>query len=68
MKQLLVSEPDPDVVAALQRMAAANGRSVEAEHLAILRSHLLTHPGAHSFKQALAEMPYFDDDDLFERR
>lgn len=68
MRQLLVSEPDQDVVEALQRMAAAHGRSVEAEHLAILRSHLLSPPDAHSFKQALAEMPYFDDDDLFERR
>jgi plasmid stability protein len=68
MRQLLVSKHDQDVVEALQRMAAAHGRSVEAEHLAILRSHLLTPPDAHSFKQALADMPYFDDDDLFERR
>ena len=68
MRLLLVSNPDQEVLEALHRVAAANGRSVEAEHRAILRSHLLTRPSERSFKQVLAEMPYFDDDDLFDRR
>ena len=36
MAQLLVREVPEDVVAALERRAKTNGRSTEAEHLAIL--------------------------------
>lgn len=68
MSQLLVRDLDEDVVDALKRLAAANGRSAEAEHREILRSHLLKHPKKRSFKEVLAEMPYFGDDTLFDLR
>jgi plasmid stability protein len=68
MRQLLVRDLDQEVVEALTRMAASNGRSVEAEHREILRAHLAVPAGKRSFKQALAEMPYFGDDDLFDLR
>ena len=40
MAQLLVRDLSPHVVEALKRRAAANGRSAEAEHRAILESVL----------------------------
>jgi plasmid stability protein len=40
MAQLLVRNLPDDVVAALKRRAAAKGRSVEAEHRAILEESL----------------------------
>ena len=40
MAQLTVGNLDEEVVSALKRRAAANGRSAEAEHRAILRAAL----------------------------
>lgn len=68
MSQLLVRNLDDEIVDALKRSAAANGRSAEAEHREILRVHLIKHPKKRSFKEVLAEMPYFGDDDLFDLR
>ncbi|MCY3673183.1 MAG: Arc family DNA-binding protein [Alphaproteobacteria bacterium] len=41
MAQLTIGKLSEEVVNALKRRAAANGRSVEAEHRAILRETLL---------------------------
>lgn len=41
MAQLTVRKVSPEVVGALKRRAAANGRSAEAEHREILRASLL---------------------------
>jgi plasmid stability protein len=68
MSQLLVRDLDEEVVDALRRAAAAHGRSAEAEHREILRTYLLSSPKKRTFKQVLAEMPYFDDDGLFDVR
>lgn len=68
MSQLLVRDLDDEVVTALKRSAAAHGRSAEAEHREILRTHLLTQPRKRSFKELLSEMPYFEDDALFDVR
>lgn len=68
MSQLLVRELDPDLVDALKRRAASHGRSAEAEHREILRATLLGPPAKRPFKELLAAMPYFDDDDLFDVR
>ena len=69
MPQLLVREIDEAIVAELKRRAAAHGRSAEAEHRAILRVHLSAdQPKKRTFQEALASMPYFDDDDLFDVR
>ena len=68
MPQLLVRDLDEDIVIALKRSAATNGRSTEAEHREILRAHLIARPKRRSFKEVLAEMPYFDDDTLFDVR
>ncbi|MES2260174.1 MAG: DNA-binding protein [Pseudomonadota bacterium] len=68
MPQLLVRDLEEEVVEALKRSAAAHGRSAEAEHREILRIHLLSHPKKRSFKEVLADMPYFDDDALFDVR
>ena len=71
MAQLLVRELEDDVADGLRRLAAANQRSAEEEHRAVLRAHVrdkLTGPKQRSFTEALASMPYFadDPDDLFE--
>jgi plasmid stability protein len=68
MSQLLVRGLDPELVEALKRRAAAHGRSAEAEHREILRGTLLGQPAKRSLKLLLAEMPYFEDDDLFDVR
>ncbi|GAB2879982.1 hypothetical protein GCM10027277_56490 [Pseudoduganella ginsengisoli] len=68
MSQLLVRDIDEELVEALKRVAKAHGRSAEAEHREILRSHLGAYPKKRSFKEVLAEMPYFNDDDLFDVR
>ena len=41
MAQLTVRKISPEVVSALKRRAAVNGRSAEAEHREILRASLL---------------------------
>lgn len=69
MSQLLVRDIDEEVVAELKRQAAAHGRSAEAEHREILRTHLLQpQPKKRSFREVLATMPDFEDDDLFDVR
>jgi plasmid stability protein len=68
MSQLLVRELSQDLVDALKRRAASNGRSAEAEHREILRISLLGRPVKCPLKELLAAMPYFDDDDLFDLR
>lgn len=69
MSQLLVRDLDDEIVAELKRQAAEHGRSAEAEHREILRAHLLNkQPPKRSFKEVLAAMPYFGDDDLFDVR
>ena len=69
MAQLLVRDVDEDLVAALKRRAASHGRSAEAEHRVILGENLLSpKPKKRSFKEVLASMPYFEDDDLFDVR
>ena len=55
------------VVTALQRRAAANGRSAEAEHREILREALLIDAEADAFKKWLLAMPDVGDDADFER-
>lgn len=71
MAQLLVRDLDDDVADGLRRLAAANKRSTEEEHRAVLRAYVrdnLTGPAKSSFTDVLAAMPYFEDDpaDLFE--
>ena len=68
MSQLLVRGVEEEIIKALKRQAAANGRSVEAEHREILRAHLAKASEQRPFKEVLAEMPDFDDDDLFDVR
>ena len=69
MSQLLVRDIEEEVVAELKRQAAAHGRSAEAEHREILRSYLLQPQlKKRSFREVLAAMPDFEDDDLFDVR
>lgn len=68
MSQLLVRDLDDEIVDSLKRLAAANGRSAEAEHREILRAHLAKRPKRRSFKEVLAAMPDFGDDELFDLR
>jgi plasmid stability protein len=69
MSQLLVRDLEDELVTELKRKAAENGRSAEAEHREILRAHLLRSlPKKRSFKEVLASMPDFDDDELFDGR
>jgi plasmid stability protein len=68
MSQLLVRDLDDEIVEALRQRATANGRCMEAEHREILRAHLTRIPKRKSLKAVLAEMPYFEDDYLFDMR
>jgi plasmid stability protein len=69
MSELLLRDVDDALVSALARQAARHGRSVEAEHRLILAESLLSEqPKKRSFKEVLASMPYFEDDDLFDVR
>lgn len=63
----IVRNLEPEVVAALQRRAAAHGRSAEAEHREILRQTLLIDAEAGAFKEWLLSMPDVGDDADFER-
>lgn len=67
MAQLLVRSLEDAVVAELKKRAARNGRSVEAEHRAILRAALLSGPDAASLKAQLAAMPPVGQDEDFAR-
>lgn len=69
MAQLLVRDLPPELVRRLKRRAAANGRSAEAEHRAILHDVLLGPAPSRSFKEQLLAMPEaLTDDDLAVRR
>ena len=57
MRQLIVRNLDPRVVAALKARAARRGRSAEAEHRAILEHALLGAAPEQDFKAYLRSMP-----------
>jgi plasmid stability protein len=60
MRQLAVVSIEDELVAALERRAARNGRSLEAEHREILRE-VLREEGP-SFKELLVDMPDVGED------
>ena len=66
MADLLVRGIDDAVAQALKERAAANGRSAEAEHRAIL-TEALTRARKRSFAQVLAAIPNVGRDADFER-
>ena len=66
MAELVVRNVDPRVVEALKQRAAKNGRSVEAEHRALLEERLLG-PKGKRFAEALASMPNVGEDEDFGR-
>jgi len=57
MGQLIVRNIEDDIVRALKRRAARQGRSAEAEHREILREVLREECGRPSFKEFLWSMP-----------
>jgi len=64
---LLVTNIEKEIVDALRKRAAANGRTVEAEHMAILEQ-ALCYPPRKSLAEALLEIPNVGRDSDFERR
>ena len=64
---LVVRNVDEDVALALKQLAAAHGRSAEAEHREILRS-VLQHPKRRSLAEVLASMPNVGEDSDFNGR
>lgn len=64
---LVVRNVGEDVALALKQLAAAHGRSAEAEHRDILRAALLR-PQRRSFAEVLASMPDVGDDADFNFR
>ncbi|MDO5102925.1 MAG: DNA-binding protein [Lautropia sp.] len=67
MTSLLVRGLDEALVLALKQRAAADGRSAEAEHRAILQESL-QQPRRRSLAEALASMPNVGRDEDFERQ
>jgi plasmid stability protein len=70
--QLIVRNLDDEIVDALRRRAAQNGRSAEAEHREILRAALAPRPLT-SLKKHLSAIPKSvadeeDEDFVFEHR
>jgi plasmid stability protein len=63
---LVVRNVEEEVTLALKQLAAAHGRSAEAEHREILRAALLR-PKRRPFKEVLTNMPDVGDDADFER-
>ncbi|WP_439647420.1 FitA-like ribbon-helix-helix domain-containing protein [Aquitalea palustris] len=57
---------EEDVASALKQQAAAHGRSMEAEHRAILKE-ALKRPKRRTFKEVLLGMPNVGEDADFER-
>lgn len=57
MAQLVVRKLNPRIVATLRLLAAANGRSVEAEHRAILERATESKTRKTSLKDFLLAMP-----------
>ncbi|MBL3964110.1 DNA-binding protein [Burkholderia cenocepacia] len=66
MANLLVRNVDDTIVQSLREQAAANGRSVEAEHRAIL-AEALGRPKRRTFAQVLLSMPEVGEDADFQR-
>lgn len=66
MGQLLVRDLDPRLLHALKKRAAANRRSAEAEHRAILEE-ALAGPPRRSFAEALMSIPDVGEDRDFRR-
>jgi len=64
---LVVRNVDPQLVTALKRLAARNGRSAEAEHREILRD-VLAQPSRRAFKEVLMSMPDVGTDEDFDFR
>ena len=64
---LVVRNVDEDVALALKQMAAAHGRSAEAEHREILRS-VLKRPKRRSVAEVLSGMPNVGEDADFDCR
>lgn len=64
---LIVRNVDEDVALALKQMAAAHGRSAEAEHREILRT-VLQRPKRRSLKDILSSMPNVGEDADFDFR
>jgi plasmid stability protein len=63
--QLLVRNVGEEIVRALKRRAARNGRSAEGEHRLILEQALSSEAEGASFKSLLASMPDLGDDGDF---
>jgi len=63
---LVVRNVDEEVAAALKLQAAAHGRSMEAEHRAILKD-ALARPKRRSLAEVLSSMPDVGEDADFER-
>lgn len=66
MSSLIVRSVDDAIVQSLKERAAKHGRSMEAEHRAILAEVLLK-PRRRSLAQVLASMPNVGQDSDFER-
>ena len=64
---LVVRNVDEDLVLALKQVAAAHGRSAEAEHREILRT-VLQRPPRRSVADVLANMPNVGMDEDFDFR
>lgn len=64
---LVVRNIDEDVALALKQLAAAHGRSAEAEHREILRA-ALQRPKRRSLAEVLASMPEVGEDADFDCR
>lgn len=64
---LVVRNVNEDVALALKQMAAAHGRSAEAEHREILRT-VLQRPKRRSVAEVLASMPNVGEDADFNFR
>jgi plasmid stability protein len=63
---LIVRDVEPEVIQSLREEAARNGRSVAAEHRAILKA-ALAKPRKRSFNEVLASIPNVGLDSDFER-
>jgi plasmid stability protein len=64
---LVVRNVDEDIALALKQLAAAHGRSAEAEHREILKS-ALQRPKRRSLAEVLSNMPNIGEDSDFDCR
>lgn len=64
---LVVRNVDEDIALALKQLAAAHGRSAEAEHREILKS-ALHRPKKRSVKEVFSSMPNVGEDSDFNTR